>query len=230
MLVNDCKTAQALQAIEALTYHQLRQLWPIIQNYAGRFRLDPYLVASILVVERQQYHLPTMVRAVRRLIHRGLDLVELIRQPVHVSDRWWGVVSWVNCSRSFCRIRWETAEAAWRRHCRRMDRAAIFTELELCQHTADHRLAVGVSCMILDELARQWEPEVPRIREDVAIMATLYNISDFQNKQPHKSPQIGGSILDMVSDSHYYENTPFGERVKIVFNSNNMRQLAEAQK
>ena len=70
-----------------------------------------------------------------------------------------------------------------------------------------------------------WGPFVPNIRERVDILGTLYNISDFCNKKPHSNPQSGGSILPIIIDGQYIENKCFGDRVKLVYNSQSIEKF-----
>jgi hypothetical protein len=67
-----------------------------------------------------------------------------------------------------------------------------------------------------------WVEKVPNIRDQIDILATLYNISDFRNKIPHNNPRSGGSILPVIIDSRYIDGMCFGDRVKKVCLSEKM--------
>lgn len=210
--------------LEMFVYAQLGPLRPALRYWTGAFNLDMCMVASILIVERQQYHLPDALRAIRRAGHTFFDLCRMIRFPGHDTTKspWTNLPDWLNCSRGFCRIKLDTAIEAWHRHRGRPD--PLITEMDLCHHDVDASLSVAVSCMILDELARQWETEVPNIRHSVSILSTLYNVSNFHNKKPHSAPSVGGSILDVVVDGVPFGGEYFGERVVRVYNSTTMQR------
>jgi len=212
--------------LENFVYRQLNPLRPAIEYWSEVFDLDMVLVASILVVERQQYHLPEAMRAVRRMGHSVLDLMHMVGGCVGedtTKRAWRGLMAWVNCSRGFCRIKFDTATEAWNRHRQRHSRP-LLSEMDICNHETNPFLSVAVSCVILDELAHQWFFAVRCIRKQPAIMATLYNISDFNNKQPHPYPQSGGSVMETIIDGVDFEGVPFGDRVAAVMKSENMKK------
>lgn len=219
-------------ALEGLVYHQLGALRGPLLQWAEAFDLDARMVAAILVVERQQYHLPQALRAICRAGNTLLDLVGVWGKPaaeyVDSTRGWAGLESWLRCSRGFCRIKWETAEAAWARHKARG--GVLVDERIICHHTLDAGMSIAVSCMILDELARQWEPTVSKIRYLVPIMATLYNVSNFANKPPHSLPRVGGSMLGVVADGVYISESSFGDRVETVYYSRAMSAFMEGRK
>lgn len=209
--------------LEEFVYRQLIPLRRDIFAWSEVFGVDPAVVAAVLVVERQQYHLPQALRAIRRAGHSALDLLRLAATAAgDNTGTWRGLVSWLGCSRGFCRIKFDTAAEAWRRHRSRVERP-VLGEMDICHHEASPALSVAVSCMILDELARQWEPVVPDIRQRPEILATLYNVSDFANKPPHADPRVGGSVLDVVVDGIVYHAEPFGIRVVRVMQSRKLR-------
>ena len=211
-------------ALEALTYHQLGALRGSLFAWAERFHIEPRLLAAILLTERQQYHLPEALRAIHRAGHGILDLIGMASksaaQYIDTTKGWSDLCAWLNCSRGFCRIKWETAETAWRMHKARG--GTLIDERIICHHTLDADLSIAVSGLILDELARQWEPHFPTIRGDVEILATLYNVSDFTNKPPHPNPAPGGSVLRSVVDGVEYIPEPFGIRAGRIYHSKMM--------
>ena len=212
-------------SLEAFVYEQLDTHRESVFHWAEVFNLDPLLVASILIVERQQYHLPDARRAVHRAGHACLDLVQMVGKllPSDTTRRAWeGLILWVNCSRGFCRINFDTAAEAWARHRSRVN-PPILSEMDICRHDQYPDLSVAVSCRS-EELARQWEPFVPTVRYLPRIMATLYNVSNFENKRPHPFPAVGGSVMDVIVDGRHVEGEVFGNRVFLVVQSDNMKQ------
>lgn len=202
---------EAYHKIEKVVHHQLSDLGGSIREYSAQFGLDASAVAAILYTERVQYHLPTMAAAVHRAGHTLVDLFSRLSEKIVTGENWRGVNAWLNCSRSFCRIKWETAKRAMQLQ----PKPWQVSELELCRHTHDDRLAVKVACLILATHVRQWAPFVD-ISRDTAILATLYNISDFQNKKPHGAPRVGGSVGCTIAGGELVSDVCFGERARIV--------------
>jgi len=169
------------------------------------------------MVERQQYNLPEILRALRRWGGSLIDLIDLIGDPIHKGEKWVGVRGWINTSRGFSRIKSETGRRAYMLQQPGLE---FFSGQDLKEYPHSPGLSIKLTSLIIDTHRRQWEHIAGPLGVD--ILATLYNISDFINKQPHGNPQPGGSILSAVVDGEHIHPVCFGERVKLVYRSKRM--------
>lgn len=209
--------------LESLVYYQMETLKDSFKKWPICFDLNPRLVASIVVVERLQYHTPEALAVIKRMSLYLLDIIDKWKNPVKTNEKWTNLSDWINCSRSFCRIKWETAMTAWQMQ----GEPFRVSESDLCKHTFDNDLAVKVACLILHVHMEQWKPFID-LKDRPEILATLYNISDFKNKKPHSNPQIGGSVGDVIADGELYQNLNFADRVMKVYNSSSMYKYVES--
>lgn len=182
--------------------------------------VDPKLVASITFVERFQYHGKEVSQAINRNLYTVFDLLQMKGPVVFGRKVWTNIEDWVNCSRGYCRIKWQTAMRAWELR----GKSLGVTDMDICEHTHNNRLSVKISSMILNAYIWQWSPFVD-ISKDVEILATLYNVSDFTNKPAHPHPRPGGSVGSIIVDGVLLENLNFAERVKRVYNSREMHSF-----
>ncbi len=208
--------------LEELAYLQLGQHAAALERAAREFGVPLQAMASILVVERIQYNLPDAMAALQRTGQTVLDLLALAGAPIDTGLEWRGLSAWVNCSRSWCRIQWETAFRAWELSGRE---SSGITEEQLCAHTHSVAQAMRVAALILRTHAAQWRPMYPRVLDSPGVLGTLYNVSDFRNKAPHPNPRVGGSVLDTVVDGELLPGLPFGARVQLAHDSRRMREF-----
>ena len=204
--------------LEDLIYHQIGKYGQDIKAWSIFFSLEPALVSSIILVERQQYNLPQALRVLRRWNCRFLDILDLIGPVAAIGEKWTGLKDWVNNSRGFSRIKPETANRAY---ILQQDINKIFTFEELHSYKYKPEIAIKLTCLILALHKKQWWAMAGELAPD--ILATLYNISDFINKPAHPNPRPGGSVLPALIDGEYLTGLHFGERVLRVYKSTKMR-------
>lgn len=206
------------KSIEGFIYGELLELKPYLKLWSTLYDLDVKTVISILFIERQQYNLKDFRSALKRASCSICDYIDNHARPS--GDKWVNIPTWVNNSRGYARIKYETAKRAY--FLQRATRSPLTNE-ELQRYRTDPGTAIKVACIILHIHRNQWTNIAGPLSPGV--LATLYNISDFTNKTPHSNPQTGGSILPAIIDGEYIEGLNFGDRVERVYNSNELKNF-----
>lgn len=207
--------------IEGLVYTQLEGHKLALLYWSTNYGVDIKTLISILVVERQQYNLKNLRQTVKKAAGKLVDLIDR-NHPGNKTDGWVDLETWVNNSRGFCRIKHNTAIKVmllqtWEKW------PIVRADIENYRHRPN--IAIKIACQILKVHQQQWKAAAGDL--EPAILATLYNISDFNNKKPHSSPQVGGSILPTIIDGEYLEGLNFGQRVEKVYNSKKLKEFLE---
>lgn len=209
--------------LEGIIYYQLSKKIDSILMYSAVFNLDYRLVASILFVERIQYDLPSVYSALQKVKCTFIDMVNLIKLPC--IDEKKEISDWLNFSRGFSHIKWHTARKAYKL----IDNSKIYSNEDFANFAINDDISIKIQCIILMLHIQMWKQDYPNIDkvEGVPILATIFNISNFENKLPHANPRVGGSILDHICDGVYYKNLSFGERVNMTYQSLNMQSFVK---
>ena len=210
--------SKKVQNIESFVYSQLLELKADLKLWSTLYKIDPRTLSAILLVERQQYNLKDARSALKRAVGSICDFID--NHPRQSGDKWVDLPTWVNNSRGFARIKYETAKRVMMLQ---PTTACPITPHDLVQYRTTPALAIKIAACILRIHLDQWSTLAGPL--SLEVLATLYNISDFINKQPHSKPQPGGSILPAIIDGQYIEGLNFGERVLRVYNSEEMARF-----
>ena len=206
--------------IENLVYTQLLDHTLALKFWPREYGIDIKVLLAILVIERQQYNLKTLRRAAKKFVGQLVDLIDCSHPGG--KDTWVDLATWVNNSTGFCRIKHTTAVRAMLLQTRE---ALPVTMEDVHNYRYSPAIAIKIACQILKQHQKQWEPVAGVLKP--SILATLYNISDFENRAPHSSPQVGGSIRPCIVDGVHLVGLNFGTRVEKVYNSKKLRKFLE---
>jgi len=202
------------KSLEDFIYHQISKHKDCILNECDVFQVDVKLLTSILYVERIQYNLPTIRSKIHRLKLLTLDLVDRVTNPKYIlPEQAVTLTDWINTSRGFSHIKFKTARYLYLKK--------VITSSELSKYKFNPEFAIRIACAILREHKKQWN-EFINVLNEIKILSTLYNISNFKNRNPHPNPRVGGSKLPCIVDGKYIEDICFGERCEMVYKSKSM--------
>lgn len=190
--------------LEDYVYEEIRKQYHFIDRYSKDFGVDPRLIVGLIFVERIQYKLDAVRFLAHRIKFKFEDFTKIFCNNEDVSE-------FFNTSKGFSHIKFGTARYLVRKY---RDRGGILSDFELGTYPNNIEICIKFSCAIIKEHILMWVEKVPNIRDCIDILATLYNISDFENKIPHGSPLSGGSILPVIIDGQYIKGVCFGDRVK----------------
>lgn len=205
--------------IEDYIYIEIKKQFDNIKKYSNSFNVDLKLIVSLIFVERIQYKLDKVRDIAKKVIFKFEDIIKTF----YNND---DIIAFFNSSKGFCHIKFGTARYLVRKY----RDSNILTDLELGTYHENIEISIKFSCAIINEHILMWINKVPDIRSKIDILATLYNVSDFENKIPHNNPQSGGSILPIIIDGLYIENMCFGDRVKAVYYSKKMNEFTTDDK
>lgn len=185
--------------IEDFVYEEIRKQYHFIDRYSKEFEVDPRLIVGLIFVERIQYKLDIIRSLAHKIKFRFEDITKIFCNDKNVTE-------FFNTSKGFSHIKFGTARYLVNRR--------VLTDLELGTYPDNIETCIKFCCAIVREHILMWQVCVPDIRDRIDILATLYNISDFENKPPHDNPKSGGSKLPVIIDGQYLEGLCFGDRVK----------------
>lgn len=205
--------------IENKVYEDLEKFKNDIKFYSELFKVDKKLITSILYVETIHYKLPNIKKTFHRyktIVLKKIDSTEnensLIKKML---DK---ILNKINVSRGISNIKFNTAKEVYKHR--------LIEQKDVTRYCSNPKRAIKVTCAIIRLHIDQWKSEID-ISDNIPILATLYNISNFRNKKPHKNPKSGGSELGVIVDGEYIEKMCFGDRVLKVYNSKSMKLFWE---
>jgi hypothetical protein len=207
--------------LEGIIYYQLSKRIDSILFYTKVFKLDLKLVSSLLFVERIQYGLPGVYSALQKVKCSFIDMINMIKIPGDGEKK--EISDWLNFSRGFSHIKWHTARKAYKI----IGDDKIYSNEDFVSYACNDDKAIKILCLILKIHIQMWKEDFKDIDSEkgVPILATLYNVSDFENKKPHANPLPGGSVLDHIYDGNYISGFNFAERVNLTYHSENMKSF-----
>lgn len=179
---------------------KLKKLIPTLDEYEKMYGLPKGILFGILFVEHQQYSLHN-ISCVLKTIKNKLCKIDSFNKVAG---------QYMKFSVGFCHIKQHTARQALK--------YVTFNEEHINIMNTNTIASIDVMSNILVAFINQWCFKYPYIAEDIGVLSTLYNISEF-NKQPHANPKPGGSELPLYLDGIYYESLPFATRVQLVITS-----------
>ena len=201
-----------IENIEKKIYTELKKHKECIYENSLCFNLDRRFITSLLYVEHIQYD----VSKIRNIIHKSkkvfLDLLYTIEHNKKVNN----ILDVLNFSEGFTHIKPNTAKFVY------IKRKISKNDVLFYRKNPD--ISIKITCAIIREHIDMWKSEID-LSDNIPILATLYNISNFKNKKPHKNPRSGGSVMDNIVDGGYKEDMCFGDRVLMVYNSESMENF-----
>jgi hypothetical protein len=189
---------------EKLIYLKLYKFKDCIEKQSLNFSVDKKLISSLLYVEHIQYDLSRIRKTYREIKD---FVIKLNNENIN------SIVDKFNLSQGFTHIKPDTARYVLRK--KKISREDVLS------YKDEPEISIKLTCSIIRLHIDQWKSEID-LTNDIPILATLYNISNFRNKLPHKNPRVGGSELGVIIDGEYIEKMCFGARVSKVYDSKSM--------
>lgn len=201
---------------ENAVYNDMKRYVKKIKELSNSLGVDPKTVASILYVEKVQYELNTL-RKGKEILINNLGEWSLLQQ---------NVIKWAKLSSGYAHIKTSTVIDTKDRLDKIPEFKNFITEEDVYDYPNNPISSIKIAIGMLKSLQDEWknDPNGIDISNRPEILSTLYNLG-YSKSQPKKNPKPGGTYLPVIVDGQLIEDMNFGNKVKLVYNSEIMNGL-----